>query len=80
MYRCDTCGSQVKTRNGLAGHKRFRHGVSTLANIREPGTTQREERERAEYEMMKFTAEKLSNIELIVMVLKRDMEQIKQRL
>jgi len=54
--------------------------VSTLANIREPGTTQREERERAEYEMMKFTAEKLSNIELIVMVLKRDMEQIKQRL
>jgi len=80
LYQCDLCGGQMKTRQGLSGHKQFRHGVSTLANIREPGTTQREQRERADYEMMKFTAEKLRNIELIVMVLKRDLEQIKQRL
>ena len=35
MYTCDTCGANTKTRQGLAGHYRFRHqGVGFTSNYR----------------------------------------------
>jgi len=27
MVNCDICGKQLKTRQALAGHMRFKHGV-----------------------------------------------------
>jgi len=32
MNRCDICGVEFKTAQGLAGHKRFRHGPAGLAS------------------------------------------------
>jgi len=32
MIRCEICGSVFKTAQGLAGHKRFRHGTNRLAD------------------------------------------------
>ena len=35
MYTCDVCGANTKTRQGLAGHYRFRHqGVGFTSNYR----------------------------------------------
>ena len=35
MYTCDVCGANTKTRQGLAGHYRFRHeGVGYASNYR----------------------------------------------
>ena len=37
MYSCSTCPAQTKTRQGLAGHYRFRHdGIGYVSNAR-PG-------------------------------------------
>ena len=32
-YQCDTCDTVVRTRQGLQGHKRFRHGEQ-IGNVR----------------------------------------------
>ncbi len=32
INRCDICGTEIKTAQGLAGHKRFRHGPAGLAS------------------------------------------------
>jgi len=76
MYHCDTCGSQVKTRAGLSGHKRFRHGQSTLANIREPGVTQAVGRDK----VIALMAETVVSMAQDLTVIKTQLEQIKQRL
>jgi choline kinase len=42
MIRCEICGSFFKTAQGLAGHKRFRHGTHGLADEMGTGLTGKE--------------------------------------
>lgn len=51
MYTCERCSTQLRTRQGLAGHTRFRHG-GRVGNVREPKTT----REKQMYEVIQLMA------------------------